>query len=251
MNKRLIAIFASLAAVVVLVVLSCVIFIIGDVTVRLSVGMESSPELREKIIQDSKIAKYSSIFGLSEEKATANIESANPSIRVLDIERKAPNVVQINVAYRTPMLCALTREGVYALLDRDLKVIRIVDAPQTQDWGSRWNGVTLQDAREGVFIAEYDWLKALLGAAEQVGLSKQRFGAFIVELHTDETTAYLLTNTGATLCVYKNADAAQAAQLLRGAYNAYLNAQGETAHRRDGGYWRLGAAGWEWTPALV
>ena len=57
MNKRLIAIFASLAAVVVLVVLSCVIFIIGDVTVRLSVGMESSPELREKIIQDSKIAK--------------------------------------------------------------------------------------------------------------------------------------------------------------------------------------------------
>lgn len=243
MNKRLIAILVSLAVVVVLVVLSCVVFTIGAITVQPAVGLEVSPELQAKIIADSKIVLHGSIFGLSEEKATANIEYANPEVRVIDIERKAPNTVCINIAYRTPLIAVTNEAGDYALLDRDLKVIRIVEELQPSDWVCLWNGTPIQGMEVGAFVPGFDWLIQLFRSAESVGLIERRFGAFFTELRTSETTMYLKTNTGVTLCVYKNGDTDS---LLRGAYNAYLQMSTDDA-RRTYGYLALGENGWMWS----
>lgn len=237
MNKRTIVIFASLAAVVVIAVILCVLFVIGEVIVQPDVSFELSAQESAKIIQDSKIVVHSSIFGLDEEIAARNIESKNPKIKVTDIVRKAPNKVCINITRRVPVFYAAVSEGGYALIDGELHIVELSDSLEEDAFLCRIEGKMLSDAIEGGVVNDLSVLQDVYRAARGMSFKDKRFGTFFPSIGCDGKQVLLTTNTGAVLCV--NA-AGEIETMMRGAYNAYLSSQ----EKRYGGYWYYTASGW-------
>ncbi|MGN0788459.1 MAG: cell division protein FtsQ/DivIB [Christensenellales bacterium] len=228
MNKRLTIIFISLAVVVLLVVLSCVIFIIGDVQVETTSDLTLTDEQKASIVNDSQIAKYSSIFALSEEKASEYIESKNPTLKVVMIERKAPNKVVINVTGRTGLIAVATESG-YAVLDRDLKRIA-----NESDVDGKFlcvaSGIDLSGVAVGEFIGN-DKLVTMIRAAEEVSFVGARFGAFFVTMQVGGTYVDLTTNTGV---IFRLNASDNIGTILKQCYNFYLNAA--TDAQKSAGY---------------
>lgn len=235
MNKRLTIIFISLAVVVLLVVLSCVIFIIGDVQVETTSDLTLTDEQKASIVNDSQIAKYSSIFALSEEKASEYIESKNPTLKVVMIERKAPNKVVINITGRTGLFAVAT-EGGYAVLDRDLK--RIDDV---SDIGDKFlcvtSGIDLTDVALGGFL-DNDKLVKMIRAAEEVSFVGARFGAFFVTMQVGGSYVDLTTNTGV---IFRLNASDNIGTILKQCYNFYLNAANDA--QKSSGYIYLSNSG--------
>lgn len=127
MNKRLIIIFVCLCVIVLTVILGAVVFTIKDIQV-LTAGEEAESFDKAKIVSDSNIELNSSIFALSASTATANIEKANPYVKVINIERKFPSKVVINIAYRVGIIAIpLSGANSYALIDRECKVVEVID----------------------------------------------------------------------------------------------------------------------------
>lgn len=228
MNKRLTIIFISLAVVVLLVVLSCVIFIIGDVQVETTSDLILTDEQKASIVIDSQIAKYSSIFALSEEKASEYIESKNPTLKVVMIERKAPNKVVINVTGRTGIFAVSTESG-YAILDRDLKRIA-----NESDIDGQFlcvaSGIDLSGVAVGEFIGN-DKLVTMIRAAEEVSFVGARFGAFFVTMQVGVSYVDLTTNTGV---IFRLNASDNIGTILKQCYNFYLNAATEA--QKSAGY---------------
>lgn len=228
MNKRLTIIFISLAVVVLLVVLSCVIFIIGDVQVETTSNLTLTDEQKASIVNDSQIAKYSSIFALSEEKASEYIESKNPTLKVVMIERKAPNKVVINITSRTGLFAVAT-EGGYAVFDRDLK--RIDNVSDIDDkFLCVASGIDVSSVAIGQFL-DNDKLVAMIRAAEEVSFVGARFGAFFTQMQVGETYVDLTTNTGV---IFRLNLSDNIGTILKQCYNFYLNAASEA--QKSSGY---------------
>ncbi|MGN0771166.1 MAG: FtsQ-type POTRA domain-containing protein [Christensenellales bacterium] len=217
MNKRLIITFVSLAAVVLLVVLSCVIFIVGDVQVETTAGLTLTDEQKAAIVSDSKIAKFSSIFSISEEKAAANIESKHPALKVVVIERKAPNKVVINMTSRTGIIAVAT-EGGYAVLDRDLKCVEIASDIDGKFY-SLTEGIDVVGVQPGDFV-DNDKIVAMIRGAEEVSFVGARFAAFFVKVSVSGSYVELTTNTGV---IFRLNASDNIGTLVKQCYNYYLN----------------------------
>lgn len=242
MNKRLTIIFISLAVVVLLVVLSCVIFIIGDVQVETTSDLTLTDEQKASIVNDSQITKYSSIFALSEEKASEYIEIKNPPLKVVMIERKAPNKVVINMTGRIGIFAVAT-EGGYAVLDRDLKRIDNVE-----DIEGRFlclaGGIDLSNVGVGQFL-DNDKLVVMIRAAEEVSFVGARFGAFFTNMQVGATYVDLTTNTGV---IFRLNSSDNIGTILKQCYNYYLNATSDA--QKSSGYIYLSDSGFRYASYL-
>ncbi|MGN0796972.1 MAG: FtsQ-type POTRA domain-containing protein [Christensenellales bacterium] len=242
MNKRLTIIFISLAVVVLLVVLSCVIFIVGDVQVETTSDLTLTDEQKASIVNDSQIAKYSSIFALSEDKACEYIESKNPTLKVVVIERKAPNKVVINMTGRTGIFAVAT-EGGYAVLDRDLKRIKNTDEIDGE-FLCVASGIDLSDVAVGGFL-DNDKLIAMIRAAEEVSFVGARFGAFFTSMQVGTTYVDLTTNKGV---IFRLNASDNIGTILKQCYNFYLNATSDA--QKSSGYIYLSDSGFRYASNL-
>ncbi len=229
MNKKLLITFISLAVVVLLVVLACAIFIVGNVTVETTSDTALTEGECNEIIVDSKIAKFSSIFALSEEIATANIESKHPTLQVVQIERKFPNKVVINVSKRTAIMAVKTDQG-YVLLDKELKVIG-VEENISDKFLAQVEGLQPAEYQVGMFIKGCDYLTKLVKGAEEMSFLGERFGAFFTKVELLEGYVHLTTNTGVVfrLNICQDID-----KLLKQSYNFYLNVA--SSEQKKSGY---------------
>ncbi|MEG2675690.1 MAG: FtsQ-type POTRA domain-containing protein [Clostridia bacterium] len=246
MNKRIVGIFCGLLAVVVLVVLCCVIFVVGSVSVQTTAELELSAEMNAKILQDSNIVKYSSIFGISEEKAIENIEKNNPMLKVVLIERKFPNKVVINVATRVEMLAIAMENGKFAILDRELKILEIVDVLDSKKILSRVeNFVIPQDAQVGTFVENASWLKKVILGAERISFLNQRFAVFFPKMEYQEKKIILHTNSGVKFAI-NSANSDDISTLISYAYSFFT----EKAMDKNSGYIVLQDKGWTWLPKI-
>lgn len=243
MNKRVIGIFAALAALALIAVVLGVVFVIGDVEVQPDVSFALSAEESAKIVNDSKIVVRGSIFSLDEQIAKDNVERNNPTIKVTDIVRKAPNKVCINVTRRVAVYAAATADGKYATIDGDLKIVEVIDTLRDDAFLCVIGGLTLADPHSGETLEGYDFLKDVYRAARGMSFKDKRFGTFFPTVRKDGGQAMLTTNTGVTLCVYIGQDVEP---MMRGAYNAYLSSE----PKRYFGYWRYTDAGWRHFDAL-
>lgn len=186
-NKRLIIIFSSLVAAVVLVVVLCVIFITGNVYVKTATDTVLDKATMEEIVLKSGIAKYSSIFSVSEQKAIDNIEGNFPSLKVISIERKFPNNVEIKITSRLGIIAIKINDGGYAILDRELKVVQVLSVPEggqiQLDSYTVVDGLELvSPVVEGSFMNDNLWLKDLATAAKDLSFINKRFPAFIKKI---------------------------------------------------------------------
>ncbi len=200
MNKKLLITFISLAVVVLLVVLACAIFIVGNVTVESTSDTTLTEEECNEIVADSKIAKYSSIFALSEEIAISNIESKHPTLQVVQIERKFPNKVVINIAKRTAIMSIKTDQG-YVLLDKELKVIGI-EEDISNKFLAQLDGIKQDEYKVGAFLKGYDFLANLVKGAQEMSFLSERFGAFFTKIDLLEGYVHITTNTGVVFRLY-------------------------------------------------
>ena len=101
MNKRLLGIFIAVAVAVVVIVVCCVMFLTGSVEVRTTDNLTLEDETVNAIITQSGIRKGESVFAIDESEAVNAVEKANPTLKVVDIERKFPNKVVIYIAERS------------------------------------------------------------------------------------------------------------------------------------------------------
>ncbi|MDE6967052.1 MAG: FtsQ-type POTRA domain-containing protein, partial [Clostridia bacterium] len=127
MNKRLIIIFVCLALFVLTLVVGAVVFTVNDVDILLN-SQENVAFDKAKILNISGIKKGQSVFTINSDKASANIEKQFPELKVIKIERSFPNKVRIHLDTRKAILkMKISNSDSYAVLDRELKIINIVN----------------------------------------------------------------------------------------------------------------------------
>ena len=155
-NGRIIAFFAVLTLIVVVIVLNITLFTVSDISVYNKVVSELIVD--DDIIEASDIAIGSNIFALSERKAIKNIELANPYVRVTSIERRFPGKVVIHVTVRTPVMTVKVSDSEdYALLDSNLKILDIVDAySKLYRASTKVIGISVESAALGESLLDWD-----------------------------------------------------------------------------------------------
>lgn len=100
-NKKLIIMFSVLAALVLLVVLTSVIFSVQHIEAYCYNYTDT--DLEREVVESSGIQKRKSIFTLKEDKIAASVEKGTDyRVKVINIERKFPNRVYINYVRITP-----------------------------------------------------------------------------------------------------------------------------------------------------
>lgn len=248
MNKRLIWIFSAFAVVAIIIIISCVAFTIGDISVQTATDTQLTEEQKSQIIIDSGIVPRSSIFGINKEIATANIEKNNPSLKVISIVRKEPNKVFINVATRIAIMSIAMDNGKFANVDRDLKVVNISEQIPTEI--SVVDGIILPNSlAEGEFLpATLAWLKEFAYSALDLSFLDKRFSYFIDKISFDNsiTTSNVKINTNSgVIMVLSSTDIGL---LFNSAYNYYHNFLSDV--QKSKGYIILNDQAWEWKDKL-
>ena len=250
MNKRLIGFFVGLVALVLVIVISCVVFIIGDVSVEQTSNLDLQEEQLNSILEDSGVVKYSSIFGLDENIAMQNIESNNPFLKVVSIERKFPNKVIINVTDREPLLNVEIEENRYAILDRELKFLTVVETgDECLKNTTNISGVSIsKEYHIGSFV-KMNWLSSLIQEAERLSYINARFTTFIkqIEYRVTENGNLVLfkTNKGVSLVTYDTKDFLV---MFNAAYTYYMEQLPE--NNKSNGYVVLADSAWTWVDSI-
>lgn len=94
----------------------------------INIPNEESIKLKvDKIIEDSNFRKNDFILFSSKEKAFKNIEENNKDIKIINIEKKFPGTIVIEVYKKAGLYSLKLNNAKYAILDEDLQLIRIQD----------------------------------------------------------------------------------------------------------------------------
>jgi hypothetical protein len=119
-TRKLTIIFCALAFVLILTLLSSLVFTVKLVTAYCYNSKD------EQLIADMTAAgedmRGRNIFTLSEKDNIARMEAALPAIKVVNIERKFPNIVQINFVKLIPVFAFAVGEDAYIAVDNGLMV---------------------------------------------------------------------------------------------------------------------------------
>ena len=242
MHKRLWVILAVIASAVVLAVVLGTLFSIGGIDVNTTNDITLSAEQKSDIIGLSEIKKGKNIFSVDEGIAISNIEINQPTLKVISIERKFPNKVVIYVTSRTAVFSCKMKDGRYAILDRELKVIAFSDSENYSL--TRLSGLEEENLELGqVFNYKNGLLAKMIKGAERCSFINQRFSTFFTQIDVKEDVINLTTNSGV---IMQLPIAANIDESVIGCYNFYLNKTSEVG--RTSGIIRLKTKGWMWEP---
>lgn len=209
----------SLAVAVVVIVLACSIFAIGEVRVVAATDTLLDEETTAGVIEAAGIKSGGSIFSVDEEAVISNVESAYPQIKVITVERSFPGTVSINCTLRSPWIC-VPAQGGFALLDRELKVLDVVGTAPTSGY-TIVSGYTLSSSELGAF-ADIEWLKAIIEGGENNYFMDVKLSYFLTSIvyHGGEKPfIQAVTNTGASLLIY---DEGAIGYMFSALYKRYL-----------------------------
>lgn len=253
MNKRLLGIFIAVAVAVVVIVVCCVMFLTGSVEVRTTDNLTLEDETVNAIITQSGIRKGESVFAIDESEAVNAVEKANPTLKVVDIERKFPNKVVIYIAERTPLMAIAfeeqeSGEKLYAVVDNELKILKATGEDGIV-------GLTVVDNftiaggedSVGSFVGDKStWLAGVVAGAQKVSFVSSRFTAFVKSITFGQINVSVKTNTGVTL-VLKNVESID--DMFVGAYTYYSTLTDE--EQRKSGFISLTDSGWMWSATAI
>ena len=205
MNKKLLAVIISVSAIVVLIIVLGVTFTIRHVTIDTTSTLFLSEEEETALISDSGIVLKSNILSVDEETVIKNIENKHPSIKVISVERKFPNTVCVNLSDRTPVYAIQIQDGTFALIDRELKIVDIVDSYKDYNYITPITGYTLQAVQKGGFL-NIGFLSEITDEAEKLSFVNQRFSCYIPSIEyskvdNDVNNIMLRTNTGVVFVI--------------------------------------------------
>ena len=145
------------------------------------------------------------------------------------------------------------QDGTYAVLDRELKVVDIVDDYSNITYVTPIIGYTLSGAQKGGFLTGINFLSEITSEAENLSFVNQRFSCYIPSIEylkedNNEVNKILLkTNTGVTL-VIKEVPGSMGT-FFNYAYTKYYNEL--TENQRSTGYVYLTDDNvWTWSSTL-
>jgi len=252
MNKKLLGVIIGVVAVVAIIIVLGVTFIIRHVTIDTTSTLSLTDEQIAVIASDSGIVVKSSILSVDEQTVIKNIENKYPSYKVVSVERKFPDTVCINITNRTPVYVMAIQDGSYALIDRELKIVDIVDEISELTYVTKISGYTLNSVQKGGFL-NIGFLSEITDEAENVSFVNQRMASFIPSIeyskvNNDVNNILLKTNTGVILVIKEVSG--QMGSFFNYAYTKYYNEL--TDNQRSTGYVYLTTDNvWTWSTTLV
>lgn len=151
-KKRLIAVASILVIVILLIVLSSTVFSLNKVTISFYDSTDAAitdyttlnhfeEEDFSEIISSGKFKKGQSIFTIKKSKHIDNLEKTNPYLKVISIEIKFPNGINIKAIEREEFYY-IQSDTTYYVCDGDLKVLRTTSDPATLTGLIEWKGLT-------------------------------------------------------------------------------------------------------------
>ncbi len=200
MNKKLLGVTIGVVAFVVIIVVLGVTFITRNVTIDTTSTLSLTDSEKAQIISESGIQLKASILSVDEEIVIKNIETRHPSLKVISVERKFPDTVCVNLTNRTPVYSIKMKDGTYAILDRELKVVNVVENLDDFDYITKVTGYELSGAQPGG-VLDITYLKEITDEAENLSFVNQRMATFIPSIEyskvdNDINNILLRTNTG-------------------------------------------------------
>jgi len=127
-KKRLIILSVILSVALILVILASTLFTVKSVRVEFKnkrYVLDAELVSDNQIIDSAKVQMGSSILFSSVKKYEENIEKNIGYAQVVKIERVFPNSITLHIAERTPVVLVYGGDGMYYVLDRYLKVLRV------------------------------------------------------------------------------------------------------------------------------
>ena len=257
MNKKLLGVIIAVAVIVVLTIVLWVTFTIRNITLDTTSNLKLTDEETQELINDSGIKLKSSIFSVDENIVIQNIEKSHPSLKVISVERKFPNTVCVNITNRTPVYSVGLSTGARAILDRELKIIDVVESDEDIDYITRVTGYTINGTiQKGGMVTGISFLKEITAEAEKMSFVNQRMSSFIPTIvylkadtsKEDEVSKILLqTKTGVSLVIRE--DVGSMGKYFNYAYTKYYTEL--TEHQRSEGYVYLTDDNvWTWSATL-
>ena len=253
MSKKLLAVIISVTAVVVLIVVLGVTFTIRHVTIDTTSTLNLSEEEELSLIADSGIVMKSSILSVDENTVISNIENQHPSIKVISVERKFPNTVCVNLTDRTPVYAIRMQDGKYALIDRESKIVDIVESYDDYNYITPIIGYDLPSVQKGGFL-NIAFISEITAEAENLSFVNQRFSSFIpsieyLKVDNDVNKLLLRTNTGVVL-VIKEVSGSMGT-FFNLAYKFYMENL-NTENQKSSGYVCLSNENvWTWSTTII
>lgn len=134
-NARLVIILGVFILITTIIVLCSTMFTLNTVELSwLSSTKVLSQQTEQSIIDSAEFDKGESVFLLNKEKYKNNLETKNPYLKVVSLEIKFPNKIQVKLAEREELyaLKVVNENSLsgysYVYLDYELKVLKITDS---------------------------------------------------------------------------------------------------------------------------
>lgn len=154
-KRRLIAVVSILVIVIALIVLSSTVFSLNKVTLdfydvtdaKISDYTTLNHFVEDDfsdIISSGKFKKGQSIFTIKKSKHIDNLEKENPYLKVISIEIKFPNAINIKVIEREEFYY-IQSGSTYYVCDGELKVLRTKDNPSNVIGLIELKGLTVEN----------------------------------------------------------------------------------------------------------
>lgn len=216
MNKRLIIIFVCMVIFVLTLVVGAVVFSVSDVNILFLKDENTEQFDKAKIFEVSGIKKGQSVFTIDAEKTSEKIEKQFPELKVVGVTRDFPNKIRIQLDVRTPIfiLNLNSTDDKYAILDNELKIVKIVNSGEAnayqsllpiEDLNFKGNEDMLGDKLTGDSI-DLNALTEVVKALESLGVVTERIPATFARFSFVENEKISLQTTlGLTLVIKTNA----------------------------------------------
>ncbi len=236
MNKKLLGVIIGVVAIVVIVVVLGVTFVTRHVTIDTTSTLSLTDEEIKLLASESGIQLKASILSVDEAIVINNIETRHPSLKVISVERKFPDTVCVNITNRTPVYSIKVKDGTYAILDRELKVVNVVENLDDISYITKITGYELSGVQAGG-IMDIKFLSEITDEAENLSFVNQRMSSFIpsieyLKVDNGINNIMLKTNTGVVLVIKEVTNSM--GSFFNYAYTKYYNEL--TKNQRSTGY---------------
>ena len=237
MSKKLIGVLIGVVTLVIVIIVLGVTFTIRNVTIDTTSTLSLDDATVQALVSDSGIKMKSSILSVDESIVVRNIETKYPALKVISVERKFPNTVCVNITNRVPVFAIGVKDGTIALIDREQKIVDIVENVDDINYITVVTGQLLDGVQKGGFSTTTSYLREITAEAENLSFVNQRLSSFIPSIEYSKVdngvdNILLKTNTGVTF-VLKNVTNS-VGTFFNYAYTKYYNEL--TVNQKASGY---------------
>lgn len=155
-NKKLAIFLVIFVFLVVVVVLSSTVFSLQNVTLQFMSSTNILTGAEADIVKSGKFRYGENVFFSTKSYYQKNMEKSNPYLKVINIETIFPNGFCIHAIERNECYCIKLSNNKYAVVDEELKVLKILDVFQNTSQNAMQienTELSTQNLSEGDFFA--------------------------------------------------------------------------------------------------